>query len=71
MNLYRFEATIENKVVHVIVAAENEESAFNQVDIEIERNFVKIPEVTDVTLYEKRVIKQAAGYVLSSNETVL
>jgi hypothetical protein len=71
MNLYRFEVTIDTGVIHVIVAAENEEMAFKQADIEIERHFVKIPEVVDMTLYEKRVIKQAAGFVLSRNETIL
>jgi hypothetical protein len=71
MNLYRFEVTIDTGVIHVIVAAENEEMAFKQADIEIERHFVKIPKVLDMTLYEKRVIKQAAGFVLSRNETIL
>ena len=71
MNLYRFEVTIDTEVVHVIVAAENEEVAFKQVDIEIERHFVKIPEVSDVTLYEKRIFKHAAGFVISRNETIL
>ena len=71
MNLYRFEGRINDEVVHVIVAAQTEELAFKQADIELERHFIKIPEVNDVTLYEKKIIKNAAGFVLSRQETIL
>ena len=70
MNLYRFEGRVNDEVVHVIVAAETEELAFKQADIELERHFIKIPEINDVTLYEKKIIKNAAGFVLSSQETI-
>ncbi|MGJ7919814.1 DUF3906 family protein [Neobacillus sp. LXY-4] len=71
MNLYRFEVTLGREVAHVIVAADNEEAAFNQVDIEIERHFLKLPVVNDVVLYEKKVIRNGAGFVITRDETII
>lgn len=71
MNLYRFEVTLGSEVAHVIVAAENEEAAFNQVDIEIETHFLKLPIVNDVVLYEKKIIRKGSGFVISRNETII
>lgn len=40
MNLYRFEVTLKgNEVIHVVIAAENDEDAFRLVDVEIEKHF--------------------------------
>ena len=37
----------------MIVAAENDQAAFSLVDIELEKFFLKPPEVDEVTLYER------------------
>lgn len=71
MNIYRLEAIIDNKVVHIVVAAMDEEAAFKQAEIEIERQYLKIPEVKELTLYEKRKINKGAGFVLSIEETII
>lgn len=71
MNIYRLEAIIENKIVHIVVVATDEEAAFKQAEIEIERQYLKIPEVRELTLYEKRKINKGAGFVLSKEETIL
>ncbi|MBO0998568.1 DUF3906 family protein [Bacillus sp. SD075] len=71
MNLYRFEVTIKEKPIHVIIVADSDEKAFELVDIELEKHFLKMPEVYDISLYEKRKIKNGAGFVLSEFETIL
>ncbi|AXN36974.1 DUF3906 family protein [Peribacillus butanolivorans] len=65
MNLYRFEVTIKEELIHVIIAADSDEKAFQLVDIELEKRFLKMPEVDDISLYEKRKINNGTGYVLS------
>lgn len=71
MNLYRFEVTIKEKPIHVIIVADSDEQAFELVDIELEKHYLKMPEVDDISLYEKRKIKNGAGFVLSEFETIL
>ncbi|KON69472.1 DUF3906 family protein [Peribacillus butanolivorans] len=71
MNLYRFEVTIKEELIHVIIAADSDEKAFQLVDIELEKRFLKMPEVDDISLYEKRKINNGTGYVLSEFETIL
>jgi len=65
MNLYRFEATLnDHKIVHVIVAAENDDAAFEQVEVELERHFLKLPEIKDITLYDRKEVKNGSGFVI-------
>ncbi|WP_407406885.1 DUF3906 family protein [Peribacillus sp.] len=71
MNLYRFEVTIKNELCHVVIVADSDEMAFQLVDIELEKRFLKMPMVNDVSLYEKKQIKNGAGFVLTNFETVL
>ncbi|MFA1710744.1 DUF3906 family protein [Peribacillus frigoritolerans] len=71
MNLYRFEVTIKEKPIHVIIVADSDEKAFELVDIELEKHYLKMPDVDDISLYEKRKIKNGAGFVLSEFETIL
>ncbi|MGE7184423.1 DUF3906 family protein [Peribacillus sp. NPDC006672] len=71
MNLYRFEVTIKEEPIHVIIVADSDEKAFQLVDIELEKHYLKMPEVDDISLYEKRKINNGAGFVLSKYETIL
>ncbi|MFD9627158.1 DUF3906 family protein [Peribacillus muralis] len=71
MNLYRFEATIKQEPIHVVIVAESDDQAFQLVDIELEKHYLKMPEVDDISLYEKRKIKNGAGFVLTDFETIL
>ncbi|MEG9297730.1 DUF3906 family protein [Mangrovibacillus sp. Mu-81] len=70
MNLYRFEVTTSVLVTSVIIAAEQDEKAFDLVEIELEKYFLKKPDIQDISLYEKRRIRgSGAGYVLHEQET--
>ncbi|MBD1379973.1 DUF3906 family protein [Metabacillus arenae] len=69
MNLYRFEVTIEKKVTHVVVAAENDEKAFSAVEVELEKFYLKLPNIQDISLYERKKIRNGSGFVLDKPET--
>jgi hypothetical protein len=71
MNLYRFEVTINEEPIHVIIVADSDEQAFQLVDIELEKHYLKMPAVNDISLYEKKKIKNGAGFVLAEFETIL
>lgn len=71
MDLYRFEAVLENKVVPVIVVAQSEEQAFHLVEIELEKYFLPLPEVKEISLYEKKKIRKGAALVIGEQETIL
>ncbi|WP_227935035.1 DUF3906 family protein [Alkalihalobacillus deserti] len=64
MYLYRFEVETEEKTLHVIVAANDQESAFTTAEQEVEKNFLKLPSISAVTLLEKKPIRQATGFVV-------
>ncbi|MFC4075772.1 DUF3906 family protein [Salinithrix halophila] len=71
MYLYRFEVIVKEEVIHVVIAAKDDEEAFRLVDVELEKYFLKMPEVDDTSLYEKKRIGQGGGFVLYEQETVL
>lgn len=71
MNLYRFEVTINNELLHAVVAAENDETAFRLVDVELEKQLYKIADVQNISLYERKKLYKGAGFVMSKFETIL
>ncbi|WP_257348476.1 DUF3906 family protein [Pseudalkalibacillus decolorationis] len=71
MDLYRFEVTTKTDVIHVIIAAKNDESAFRLVEVELEKYFLKLPDVEDISLYEKKKIRNGNGFVIHEQETIL
>jgi hypothetical protein len=72
MQLYRFEVTTKKSVFNVVVAAENNEAAFQTADAEVENHFLKMPEIVDVTLHEKKKIRQkGSGFVLDEHQSVV
>lgn len=58
MDLYRFEAVLVNGVVPVVVVAQSEEQAFRLVEVELEKYFLPLPEVKEISLYEKEDSKR-------------
>ncbi|PJN89811.1 DUF3906 family protein [Bacillus sp. mrc49] len=71
MNLYRFEVTIAEVPTHVIIVADSDEKAFQLVDVELEKHFLKMPDVEDISLYEKKQLTNGAGFILTKFETIL
>jgi hypothetical protein len=64
MNLYRFEVTTDQFVTKVVIAASSDEQAFDLVEIELEKYFLALPEIRDISLYEKKKIRIGTGFVL-------
>ncbi|MBB5172338.1 DUF3906 family protein [Texcoconibacillus texcoconensis] len=64
MALYRFNAVLdEEKSVHIVVSAEAESEAFHLAEKEIERSFLKMPEIHEIMLLEKK-LSTKGGFVL-------
>ena len=66
--LYRFEVSFIEKEVMAIIVAANDEEAFKHLDVELEKFYLKMPIVTDVTLREKKRIAKNTGYILDHDE---
>lgn len=71
MYLYRFEVILKSEVIPVVIAASTDEQAFQLVDIELEKYFLKQPKVDEISLYEKKRIRTGNGFVLYERETIL
>lgn len=55
MTLYRFEVITEDQqMIPVIIAADNDERAFELVEIELEKFYLTLPPIEEIVLYEKR-----------------
>ncbi|PTX63241.1 uncharacterized protein DUF3906 [Melghirimyces profundicolus] len=70
MYLYRFEVLLKEEAVPVVVVAGDDDQAFCLVDTELEKTYLKMPEVEDVTLYEKKRIQKGGGFVLRESENL-
>lgn len=70
MELYRFEVTTEAEVIPVVIVADSEEKAFRAVEIELEKYFLRLPSIRDITLYEKKRIQSSAGFVIYETENL-
>ncbi|HDX9622128.1 TPA: DUF3906 family protein [Bacillus anthracis] len=64
MDLYRFEAVLENSIVPIVVVAQSEEQAFKLAEIELEKHFLPLPEVKEISLFEKKKIRKGAAFVI-------
>ncbi len=57
MNLYHFKVLLsEQNEITVVVAAENDEEAFKRAEIEVEASFLKLPEIKEIVLTERKKI---------------
>ncbi|MCG1023637.1 DUF3906 family protein [Sutcliffiella horikoshii] len=66
--LYRFDVTIEAKEVVSVIFAENDEAAFEHLDVELEKFYLKEPAVKEVILREKKRLGKKSGYILDPEE---
>ncbi|WP_100372526.1 DUF3906 family protein [Bacillus sp. FJAT-45037] len=64
MQLYKFEVETTDTTVHVIVAANSEEDAFRCAEVEVEKQFLVLPEINEMTLLERKTVKKAVGFVI-------
>ncbi|MGE7882420.1 DUF3906 family protein [Bacillus sp. NPDC094077] len=64
MDLYRFEAVLANNIVPIVVVAQSEEQAFKLAEIELEKHFLPLPEVKEISLFEKKKVRKSAAFVI-------
>ncbi|MDA1680678.1 DUF3906 family protein [Bacillus cereus group sp. TH152-1LC] len=64
MDLYRFEAVLVNSIVPIVVVAQSEEQAFKLAEMELEKYFLPLPEVKEISLFEKKKIRKGAAFVI-------
>ena len=64
MELYRFEALVDGNLTFIVVAATSEEKAFELAEREIEKSYIKLPVIKELSLLEKKKIGQGTAYVL-------
>jgi hypothetical protein len=65
MNLYHFKVLINGDEVTVIVVAENDEQAFKRAEIEVEASFLKLPDIKEIVLLErKKVASKGTAFVV-------
>ena len=65
MDLYRFEAVLVNSIVPIVVVAQSEEQAFKLAEIELEKYFLPLPEVKEISLFEKKKIRKRGSICYS------
>ncbi|MEI4612857.1 DUF3906 family protein [Bacillus cereus] len=64
MDLYRFEAVLVNSIVPIVVVAQSEEQAFKLAEIELEKHFLPLSEVKEISLFEKKKIRKGGAFVI-------
>ncbi|PTM58075.1 DUF3906 family protein [Desmospora activa] len=64
MYLYRFQVDLADGAIPVIIAARDDEHAFQLVEDELEKHFLKMPTGIDIILHEKKRLGQGTGFVL-------
>jgi hypothetical protein len=67
LKLYRFEALINSSEnVSIIVVASDELSAFEAAELELEKTYLKLPIIEELSLIDTRAIRKKAGFVINS-----
>ncbi|EHL79121.1 MULTISPECIES: DUF3906 family protein [Bacillus] len=68
MTLYRFEVITEDQqMIPVIIAADNDERAFELVEIELEKFYLTLPPIEEIVLYEKKKLRNDGGFVIGTD----
>ncbi|MCD8500699.1 MAG: DUF3906 family protein [Bacillaceae bacterium] len=70
MNLYNFTVTLNtDKSYPVVVCAESDEQAFLLAEIEMEKEFLKLPVIKEIVLTErKKVLQKGVAFVITEEK---
>lgn len=66
--LYRFDVALEAREIVSVIFAENDEAAFQHLDVELEKFYLKGPKVKEIILREKKRLGKKSGYILDQEE---
>lgn len=64
MYLYRFQVDLTERAIPVIIAARDDEHAFQLVEEELEKHFLAMPAGIEIILHEKKRLGRGTGFVL-------
>ena len=65
MYLYRFEVLANQEIFPVVVVANNDDSAFKVAEGEVEKHFLKLPTIEEISLHEKKSLRgKGVGFVI-------
>ncbi|WP_274652188.1 DUF3906 family protein [Paenibacillus humicola] len=62
--LYKIEVQLEDKLIHLIIAADSDEKAFASVESHVARHFIRMPEIRSAAIVEKKRIEPGNGFVI-------
>ncbi|MCS7460164.1 DUF3906 family protein [Paenibacillus doosanensis] len=68
MYLYKLEVELKDQKVYVTLLAENDAQAFDYLEEQLVRHFIRNPEVVEASIIEKKRAVKGSGYVI---ETIL
>ncbi|MCC3381493.1 DUF3906 family protein [Paenibacillus farraposensis] len=68
MYLFKIEVDSSEGALTVILAAENEEQAFKEIDQHVERHFLYPPKLNEVAIVEKKRISAGTAYVIETRK---
>lgn len=66
MYLYKMEVELRDRTIHLVLLAERDEEAFDQIEELLARFYVKVPEVVEAAIIEKKRATKGAGYVMDT-----
>jgi hypothetical protein len=66
MFLYKLEVQLSDRKAVLIILAESDESAFGYAEGHLVRHFVKLPEVRELVIVEKKRVEKGSGYVVET-----
>lgn len=66
MFLYKLEIQLSDRKAVLVVLADSDESAFGYAEGHLVRHFVKLPEVRELVIVEKKRVEKGSGYVVET-----
>lgn len=64
--LYKLEIELADRLLFLVLAADNDETAFDYIEDHLARAYTVVPEVKQAAIVEKKRVTKGAGYLLSS-----
>ncbi|CAM2959915.1 DUF3906 domain-containing protein [Paenibacillus sediminis] len=69
MLLYRIEVDTDKGFLTLIVAAETDEQAFSSVEEHVERHFLSVPQLKEISIVEKKRLNPGSGYLIETKNS--
>lgn len=68
MFMYKLEIKLEERNACLVVLAETDEAAFSSVEGHLVRHYIKLPEVLETVIVEKKRVEKGSGYVIETGD---